>query len=447
MLASLLLLVLRMVAGAEAGTPVEIRAAGLGETRSAQVLVQAGQDVLVSDCNDAGVGSDRSPDGIWTCASLEISPDKVEVGLLRDGVLLPAGTLQWPVGPRFIAVRAEAGGAVASTEASALPPALPTARPGGPGAAVLVRLSASPAGPTPMLTLVGPSGNTQLSCRNDGRFPDTTHNDGVFGCSGVAPGASVTVSWRGPDGAGKSFGTITWDPAASIRFLTLDGLGNKPPSTQPFLLQIAAPSSLAPTGPSSPGNPPARPPVETPEAAPYRVLALASAAGLGGVCGFLLRRPRRRLPGGLRPLPSPPILPGGPSSFPAVLHTTDPQALGHHLLPALASRGRVVVVSASSDELRWEQGGPVYQAERRDRLDLALAISLLSREGPAPTVLVIGRSVTDPGAAVGDALRKLCDSLPVGVSVVVVLGQDEEPLSGMPRWDVSGPPWVATRRG
>ncbi len=444
-------MLLLLVWPALAGTPVEVRVAGLTDTSAAQVLVQSGDDVLVSDCNDAGTGTDKAADGIWSCGSLDVSADKVEVALLRDGVLFAAGALSWPVGPRFIVVRAEASGAVASYESSSLPPPLPAARAAGPGAVVLVRLGASPAGPTPILTLSSPAGSTEISCRNDGRFPDASPNDGTFGCSGVLPASEVTLSWRGAEGAGSRFGTVTWDRPGPLHYLTLDGPSGKVLSKEPFGIRIRVPSTLAPTGPGPPAaaepdaNPPARPPIETPEAAPHRVGALVAAAGFGVMCGFLLRRRRSRLPSGLRALPTPSVLPGGPTTFPAVLHGVEPLTLARELLPSLANRGAVVVIGGDAESLRWDRGGPVYLAEQRDRLDIGLAVGLLRREGTVPTVLILGRVVTDPGAAVGDPLNKLVRDLPPSTPLLILLGPDEAPPAGIPRWAVSGPPWIATR--
>lgn len=434
--------------------------------KAVAVLVERGGEVAGAGCTDAGTSPDAAPDGIWTCGPLPPVEGAVRVGVARDGRLVDVG--EATLTAAGFAVRIDKGTAVLGDAA-----VLPAPRPGPPAAAVptlLARVRGPADAAAPVLRLEGPDGSAQLTCRDDGVFPDAARNDGEHGCAGpwAGPRAEVFVN-GGPSG---SFGVVTWEPGRPFVFLVVDTAARMAraeafdlPGFAPEVLEMLAPVAPDPVAPPTPtppapsdGGAPQPPPAEAPDHSPVASrevgigtgaspLALLFAVVLGVGGGWAWRRRAERLPATLLPVPAPALLPGGPGlSDPAcALRTDTPEALAAALLPTIARHRRVVVVAAPDVPLPDVSDGPIYRAASGDCEEIEAAVRALARTpGPAVAVLVVGDALTDAGAVAPAPVRKLREGLPVGVWMGVVAARVPE---GLPAWEVEGPPWRAVRGG
>jgi hypothetical protein len=460
-------LVLLAVSTALAAAPVA-RVGGLGEARSVALLVQRDDEVAAIACNDAGSAPDAAADSLWTCGPLPPVTGSVQVGVLRDGRLLDAGKMQFDGADLELLI---AGGAV--TAGARLEPAAATPNPGA--VTVVARVSGLGEASAPVVRLQGGQGGVELMCRDDGVFPDGARNDAVHGCAGPSPGGRAEVFINGKDGATRSYGTLTWDPTAALGYLVVDGAaGTSRVEAFPVIPFRApdeeanggAPPEPVPQAPREPSPPvavqetpppapmPERSPVATREAVPTGstspvALVVAFLLGAGGVYTF--RRHATRLPAVLRRHPAPPLLPGGPSlidgavAFRVAEPTALPGELAAALLPVLARQRRVVLVAPPGTELPPVADGPVYRVAVTDCEEVEAAVRALARvPGPPIAVLVVGDdTLTDAGAVVPDAVRKLRDGLATDIWLGVV-GSGPAP-GGLPQWTADGPPWTVRR--
>jgi hypothetical protein len=453
---------------ASAAAPVA-RVGGAKGVRALSVLLQRGDEVAGIPCNDEGSEPDRAPDGIFTCGPLPPNLGTVRLGVVRDGALLDAGEIEI-LGD--IAARLE-GGVVILGDASILPGALP----GAPSAAtptLFVRVSGSGSGPAPVVRAIGPAGAVEVSCRDDGVFPDRQRNDAEHGCAGPSPGARAELAVNA-----RPAGAATWAAGESFHFLTLDLAAGKahtdafdlppfaplpvvadpvpvplppPPEPEPGAPTSHVPPPLVvpetPPPPVAPGDAPApEAPSHSPVASrtfqtPPLALVLALALGAGGVLAWTRRA--RALPRSLVPLPAPALVAGGPdpAAGPVALRCDDPDALFLHLLPLIARHRRVVVVGGP--DAPPVADGPVYRSTSDDWEEVEASVRALCRApGPPVAVLVSPDALTDAGAVRAAPLPRLATAVPQGVWLIVV---STATVSGLAQFEVDGPPWSATRR-
>ncbi len=471
-------------AGALAATPL-VRVSGVEGARAVALLVEQGGEVRGFPCADAA--------SVWTCGPLAAGlPGAVRLAILRDGRILDAGAVELDATGASLRVR---GGQVVAT---------PGAGPGTNGTpqgaglpTVVARVSGSAEGSAPVLHLQGSAGGAEVMCRDDGTFPDVARNDGEHGCAGVAPGHDVSVQLNGKDGQTLILGSVQWSPTEPIHRLMVDLVartalpgefalptfvpatleegstsdpppGDAPPGDAPPgdpavgsdpVPPPPGPDPVPPPPPGSAGSPSpgagvpehrgSREPVATRETSGGTLLALGLAGALGLIGANALLRRAPRLPASLRPLPAPPLLPGGPSlaDLSVAIEAPDPDALAAALLPALARHRRVVVVAPRALELPPMAEGPVYRVDGADCEIVEAAVRALARTpGPGLAVLVIGsNTLVDPGAVAGDPVTKLRGGLPPGVWMAVIGERESSDARALSRWTAAGPPWALVR--
>ncbi|MDP2310507.1 MAG: hypothetical protein Q8P18_31100 [Pseudomonadota bacterium] len=455
-------LVLLAASAALAALPVA-RIGGLVDARSVALLVQKGDEVAAVACNDAGAFPDAAPDAIWTCGPLPPAQGPVYVGILRNGYLLDAGTME--IGGAGLDLLVD-GSAV--TSGARLVRASAVSNPGA--ATIVARASGLGEGSAPVVRLQSGRGGVEMMCRDDGVFPDDARNDAVHGCAGPAPDARAEVLVNGKDGKSRSYGTVSWDPKEALGFLAVDGAAGTS-SSEPFAITpFRLPDVVASGGPSTnpegptppepgPDDTPPSPPKEAVERSPVATreslpvgttspVAIVVAFALGAGGAYALGRRGTRLPPVLLRHPAPPLLPGGPTlgdgavALRVARPVDTPAELAGALLPSLARQRRVVLVAPEGMVLPPASDGPVYRVAVTDCQEVEAAVRVLARTaGPPIAVLVVGDdTLTDLGAVAPDAVRKLREGLGAEVWLGVV-GSGPAP-GGLPAWTAEGPPWT-----
>ena len=424
---------LAAIALAEAA-PVQVQVTGLGRSKAASVVLR-GEGVQVGACQDDGRGADAAPDGVWTCSVEGVG--EADVGLLRDGELLQAGSSS----AGLIWLELSKGRVVLHEQAA---PAGQAVAPRVPGTTLLVRLAGLVQAVPPVLQLSGEGGTVELSCHDDGSFPELAANDGVFGCGGLLPvetvSASLTVKPAGGDPI--PLGEVSWGDGL-VRYLDADVAGVL--GTASFPLSTEAAPVEAPRAVTSSGPRGAAPPLGAVEAerlptepGGYRWGGLVVGSLLGVGLGIAFGRRRRGVPSGLEPVEAALLAPGGPRP------SGDPVAVVggglEELLGQLALVRRVVVVTEGS-EVPEVAGHPVFRAASCDRLEIERAVRELGRTAGAPVALVVqGRhTVVDPGALSADPTGTLLAGLEGWA--VLLLGPDEKPPAGVALWRLEDGAW------
>ena len=418
---------LLLVAGIAGATQVQIE--GLA-AESVVVVLENDDSLEATRCDPAG------PDR-WRC-------EPPDLDLAVDLALVVNGTLHWldrfePLPPRVNIARTDSGWQLQEARTAPLPPATAV----GAGA-LLARISGHTPEQAPMLLLTGPQGTWQMACRDDGSFPDTTHNDGQYGCGGPlhAPAATrFAVSLRGRSGA-QALGEVQWENEEALYPLHIST--EQPPSPDPLPLSIrpdpvASGTTPTPTA-TTPGGPPPAAEGRTPEAT-WVVLVL----GGGLLVGLLFRRRPRALPEHLRSLPPAPLFEGGPTPMgrPALIQTADPQTTTTRLLHHLVGQRRVALLGVAPEHI--PSGHPVYHLTSADRQDIETALSELARLPGAPVVLLITdpAAVVDPGSLHEHPVEGLLDGLPAGVWSAVIAPLASPPLEQADTWIVEDGQWRA----
>ena len=95
--------------------------------------------------------------------------------------------------------------------------------------ALIVRVLNPNASQAPMIRFSADGTVLQLSCADDGAFPDATPNDSVFHCAGLLPDRvltkqswSSTFSTQGPDGEPVILGEFSFSGGGGFRFVTVN---------------------------------------------------------------------------------------------------------------------------------------------------------------------------------------------------------------------------------
>lgn len=414
--------------------PVQVHVTGLGRSRAASVVLR-GEAVQVGACRDDGLGADAGADGIWTCSVPGVG--EADVGLLRDGQLLHAGSTS--AGQIWLEL---SKGRTVLHEQAAPPGEATTAR--APAATVLVRLTGLSDAVPPVVQLTSPQGTAELSCHDDGSFPEVSANDSVFGCGGPLDAAigSATVTLKAAGREPLTLGEATWGDEL-VRFLDLDVAGSVSTARFPLALEAAAVDvAEAPAAKSDRSAKPSLPPgaVEAErlptEPGGYRWGGVLVALGLGLGLGLAFGRRRRGVPTGLEPVEPALLAPGGPRPSGAPIAVVGAELSA--VLEQLALVRRVVVVA---DEVPEVAGHAVYRTASADRLEIERAVRELARTPGAPVVLVVqGRHrVVDPGALSADPTATLLGGLEGWA--VLLLGAEERPPAGLASWRLEDGAW------
>ena len=418
---------------ARAAPQPAIVAAGADATAVAWI-VEGADGVRVAACVDDGVAPDAAVDGLWACPSLPLTAGD-RVGFVRNGRVVDAG--DWTGnGPCFATL---VGGKVTLATSGAEQAPVSGATSHGALNVVVVRVRGLGAdAPSPMVRLQGAAGSMQLSCRDDGGFPDVERNDGQPGCVGAFAEPTARVAL---DNAAE-LGNVTWTGTDALRYLTIDVAQNalntgafplrlRPPAKE-LDIPIPEPVVVAP----APGNVPPAPPSGRPDplrpdapasAEGWRWPSLAVSAALGALLAWGAARVPRRLPHGVASLPRPAALPGWPALEGAqAVRVVDVTAAAHAALTSLARTHRVLLVRGPGEQTSAPHGYATFVATDRDRVVLADAARVLAGGAGAPlAVLVVGAdAVTDAGGVAGDPLVQLASGLPSGVPLLAVIGPD-----------------------
>ncbi|MSP54723.1 MAG: hypothetical protein EXR69_03825 [Myxococcales bacterium] len=474
-LLSIYLTYILLAASPARAAPVAVQVGGLGKAQSVIAVVRDAAGGGVGACNDAAVAPDAAVDGVWSCQTVEVAGDAADVQAIVDGRLVSGGVLSWDAGAAHTAAIWVASGIVQiSTDQSTLPTV-----PGSlsaPGAAIVLgRLTGYGTGAAPVLILGG--GAAQLFCHDDGQFPDRVVNDGEPGCSGPVGSAVTDLTLHSGDGTRVPVGSLVWG-AGPIQYTTVD-VASSTSSSAPFDLPLPPLPQLAPTpnpqaaaGEAAVGQadaatgtappPPAPPPPPPlPDASPAHasgvgstlfgpwpwIIALAAAVIGGGALSVKRQRSFEVRPT-LRPHPSPPLFPGGPTwGQAAVLRVDEPVRFLTELLGTVVQQRRVVVALPGPVDLPPIGGAGVWVAMVPTWDEVAAGVAALARTDGAPVALLVlgGATVTDPGAVTPDALSRLSRALPPGVWMGVVVESEEVVATWMPVWRVTGQPWEGER--
>jgi hypothetical protein len=337
-------------------------------------------------CRDDGKVGDPTPgDGIWACGELP----EGEVWVLVDG-------------RRMLVGQAQRGSAPSGIAGSPVTPA----------PAILVQIDAGATQQIPMVALHPAVGEmVQLSCHDNGEFPDSSADDSVAHCGGVAPSRELRVEVRRSSGNFEQ--PVVFEGEDAVLFVRFDGLRY---STEPWELGGTAATASAVSGggggaPSGAGGPAAGGGggEGPPRGAAWWSLLLAGAALVAGV--GLGRWRRGDLPTGLAW-----AQPAGPG---AVEERRGP--LDELVLEA-SRRGPVVVLCGDRD-LPEGEPGPVLRATSADVLDLLDALSQLrSRRGIQRVDLVIEdvALLESPGEVGLKPLERLRSELPPGTRALLM---------------------------
>lgn len=409
------------ILAAWAAEPVLV--AGVEGSRSLLLLGEREGVLDAATCNDAGQAPDQAPDGRWTCSM----PAGERLALLRDGRLVE---LPCTAPKTLLLDKKDVGCDVALPGAKTVPESLSAPQ-------ILVRVQVPGEGGTPVLALEGERGRVELACRNDGRFPDATRNDEEFGCAGVSPGNRLKLVLNAGDGSHRQLGELSWPAELPLRFAQIDVLQGKN-SSDAFSASLSPPEVIAPPTPpdapttptppepTPPSPPPPVPvPMESPQAAPHRPLALGITFVLGLFGGWWLRRPAK-LPASLRPLPVqleglPPI------EGPHVVRGISASALLDRL-----HRHRVLLVG----EQALPTGVQGWLCRSTDLQEVQDAVVALARTPGLPIAVVLCQPLQDPGGVAGHPAVKLAESLPEGSLCLALLPADQ-PGWGWPELQAS----------
>ena len=415
--------------------PIEVRVAGAGKAEGVQALIRTTDHMEVVDCNDAKKSNDTEVDGIWSCDPVAIPDRTVELLALVDGRLFPGGVVSWPEGSvRSAALQLQLGRIQAST--SLLLPPLRGGPPLGPAPTVLARLLHAGNGPAPIMVLSAEGQSRELSCHDDGSFPDAVRNDGNPSCAAIFPASQAEILVKGEQAV--RFPSVQWSDSP-VHYLTLD-LEKKQASVLPFEMPLPSPAPLPRSVP-----PPARPLPSFQSLAPWLFGLMVAGLSLGGL--QWRRHQIRSHLAVLRPHLGPPLFPGGPSwAEAAVILRVEDLSFAAALVPMLCASRRLVLVLPDGLQLPPAGGAGAWEAPR-DGVAVRAAVSALARtEGAAVAVLVVGgKTLLDPGAVVRDPIAALVQSLPPGVACWLVIRPEEEVAAWVPTWRVQGPPWEGQR--
>lgn len=392
---------------------------GAAGARSVLVLPDGRPD-QAAICADDGSNGDPLPgDGVWRCAGPQA--EAAEWRVLLDGMRLQVIRGDAPQG--VYGLDLESGGGTLR------PGPAPTGTPGTPRPAtpaLLMEVDRGPIQQAPVVELLSRGARAQLTCRDDGRFPDRAQNDAVASCAGAAPGQILEIRVRG--GWEEQVFNLSF-PAEAV--LMQARLGASGIVADRWVLSEQA-TGGAPVGTPPPGATPqqAAPGPTAPPGAPegLGVGAAAALAALTGGLGLALGRRSRRA--GL-----PPGLAWAVAPDRAGVERLDrpPTALAE-VVQDHARRG-VVVVLAGPAPLPPGEPGPVLRATSADALDLADALCALRRAGELrPIRVVVEREelIESPGEVGLRPLERLLAHAPPGVQVVLLAGEDPS----RPRLDV-----------
>lgn len=465
-------LLLLATAPAALGAELSASLGGLEQPRSVVLMgVPAGglaSQAAHAGCRDTGDGGDAAVDGVFTCASLELPAGEVHLALSLDGRLQDLGTVVLGEGGTSVQVQREPGGLTLSTGPGLLAPQEGAKAAGG-VPLVVGRVSGDFSQGAPIMRIVGPAGNAQAPCRDDGTFPDGTRNDEVQACAGPATGAEVALWVQGAGSQAFEVGKVAVDPGATVVFVDVDLTARSatlapdaawpwpPPPKEEALAPTPGPDPVPPEPGPDPSPPEVGPEPQAPQplidrAAPQAQVGAAStvgrglidvfallaalAAGLGLAWVVLPRGPR--LPEGVDRLDAArPFSPGPSLAEPAaVFEAQDPVAFLGALLTRLSRSRAVFLVAPAEVDLPPLSGETVYRTEARDWEEVDRQLRALQRAtGRTPLVLVLGRErLTAPGAVADDGAVRLAEALPAGSWLGLVVAPGSEAVGFLTPW-------------
>jgi hypothetical protein len=273
---------------------------------------------------------------------------------------------------------------------------------------VLVEVDRGPMTMAPMVQLRRGPDSVELSCRDDGAFPDRIGNDDIATCAGVGiAGSPLQVEVRGQET--RSFTVDVGDTMLVQIRITEDAAGvnpwalvDTPQAADPEHIEHEGQPSDRPTNPDQPIDPntagthqTVAPDQPKPTDGPGMGLAwsiLGAVIALGG--GVLLGRSGRR-------------------GLPGAVHWPAARMEEVSTLPAL--HGAVLTLGA-------EVPGALV-LDSNDVLDILDALASLRRREPAlPLNLVLGDEVVSPGEVGVTPLQRLLADAPAGT--VIYLQRD-----------------------
>lgn len=376
---------------------------------------------------------DLDGDGAWTCPAGALPPRLEAVGLLIDGrTLIQSQGVALGEAPAAVVLERVGTALRVSTDPPAPRAAGPDSRP---GAAVLVAELRGEEGGSPKLMINASDQRLELTCSDDGAFPDRLRNDGVHTCLGLVPDGPLRLSSRSPQGGSRALGELSWPPELGLRQVRIEGAAATVASWPVLDRAASAPPRRedAPRAQGPPQGSPQAPGAGAPLADGPSGLQTALAA-LGGLilAGVVWRIASGRpttIPNAV-PLAPPPVVAGGPTGS-ALYRAPAGQRdrLARWLMQRLSQSAPVLWVGAPLDESAPRGPGPVWLARSTDVEDVAAAARALARRGVPPAVVCAAGLLTCPGAVGPAPEAALLRLLPHGAILALALEDGAAPVA------------------
>jgi len=430
---------------AAVAAPLQVGVTGVDDARAIHLLFGDAGDVSTS-CLPTSKG--------WACDSVDVERPS-PLGVVVDTRLIPADSID-ESGP-YLTINYDQG--AFDLDWARTVPSVDGVAPG----LLLVQVNNANANQAPMLRVELDGTQIEMGCADDGSFPDTVPNDGVFFCVHIlSPSILRSESWtasfsiRDAEGEDVNLGSLAYSNGSGIRFATLEiGDASQTSSdafslaTRPWEPEVEAneiivegvekEGGIQPVE-SEPPKPPQSPEVVAPPQPIPQWVWLGVIFGAGCMVGRKFGRSGTQAVPVLdaaRPLEMAAFKGGGPcpDGDPIQVLATDPLYTAQTVIQELTVLRRLVVVGhADLESLRM--GHDILEVTDPDRHAVVdLLRTLCSDGGLPPLLIVMGRqSVLDTGGASPTPAE---DLIAVATSLcwaVLIESEDASPTEGRAVW-------------
>ena len=408
---------------AATASPLQVSVTGADDAKAVHVFFGDAGEVMAS-CHPGSKG--------WYCDSVDVARPST-VGVIVDTVLLPVGSIE-ENGSALTLIYDQ--GAFEPLWKQQVPPAKGVA----PGLLVIRVKNANP-NQAPMLRADLGGVKTQMGCADDGSFPDSVPNDGIFFCATTIPVSMVesdswtaTFTMRDAEGEDVDLGALNVAGGNGVRFASLT-IGDAslasgdsfPLSIQPLVSDgnltggdgsldneggkatALEGGSLSENGQPSPESPKSADPVSPEAVVPpspipdWLWLAIVFGLGVYAGRGFGPRKKVHRVD--LDAAQPKPVLalPGEgptPSGDPVHILSTNPDQTFRCIVEQMTVLRRAVVMGdAPTADIK--SGHTIFEVTDNDKnAVLGLIKTLCSDGGVPPVLLILGSGVVgDTGGA------------------------------------------------
>jgi len=304
----------------------------------------------------------------------------------------------------------------------------------------------------PMIRLAAGTFSTEVSCADDGGFPDGTPNDGVFHCAKMLPPGAIgsdrsalEVSMRAQDGTIVILGAFTYTGSTGLRFATVTVGDPSQASNQPFVL--VGPKARAPEEEVEPDTVPEMVQPEPQEMVqpepgppgpqrPVWIWALGALA-VGWLLGRRGSSAEAEALDGAVPLPVKALDGRGPvpDRGAIVVSSANPSATLLHVAKNLMIQRRVLLLG-STDDAVIDPVHPVHRITDPDRHAVHALIKKMRSDGGLPPVLLIQGPdvVLDSGGGSPTPTHDLLLAVGTTAWLAVFVSEDATEIPDVPSW-------------